>query len=104
MTLPVERSGARHVYHLYVARHAQRDAIHASTPGIGAAVLRHPLHLQPVFAHLGYRKGQLPVAEEHAETGLALPMHPHLTDEQVDEVVRAVGTPSTTSADRRATR
>lgn len=94
MTLPVERPGTRHVYHLYVARHAQRDAIreHLNAAGIGAAVYYGiPMHLQPVFAHLGYRRGQLPVAEEHAETGLALPMHPHLTDAQVDEVVQAVG-------------
>ena len=94
MTLPVERPGARHVYHLYVARHPERDAIRErlSAAGIGAAVYYGiPMHLQPVFAHLGYRKGQLPVAEEHASTGLALPMHPHLTDAQVDEVVAAVG-------------
>ncbi len=94
MTLPVERPGTRHVYHLYVARHPERDAIreHLNGKGIGAAVYYGiPMHLQPVFAHLGYKKGQLPVAEEHADTGLALPMHPHLTDDQVDEVVQAVG-------------
>lgn len=94
MTLPTERDGARHVYHLYVARHPERDAIraHLNEAGISAAVYYGiPMHLQPVFAHLGYRKGQLPVAEEHADTGLALPMHPHLTDAQVDEVVSAVG-------------
>jgi dTDP-4-amino-4,6-dideoxygalactose transaminase len=44
-----------------------------------------------VFSGLGYTKGDLPVAEEWADTGLALPMHPNLTREQVDEVVAAVG-------------
>jgi dTDP-4-amino-4,6-dideoxygalactose transaminase len=48
------------------------------------------MHLQPVFAPLGYRRGDLPVAEECADTALALPMHPHLTPAQVGEVVEAV--------------
>jgi dTDP-4-amino-4,6-dideoxygalactose transaminase len=60
--------------------------------GIGAVVYYgKPMHLQPVFSGLGYSKGDMPVAEEWADTGLALPMHPNLTREQVDEVVAAVG-------------
>jgi len=93
MTLPHERDGVRHVYHLYVARHEQRDQIreHLNAADIAAAVYYGiPMHLQPVFRNLGYREGSLPVAEEHARTGLALPMHPNLTDEQVDQVVDAV--------------
>ncbi len=93
MTLPHEREGANHVYHLFVARHEKRDQIRErlNAAGIGAAVYYGiPMHLQPVFKHLGYTEGSLPVAEEHARTGLALPMHPHLTDEQVDRVVAAV--------------
>lgn len=93
MTLPAERPGATHVYHLYMARHPNRDRIRQalSDAGIGAAVYYGiPMHLQPVFRHLGYSDGDLPVAEEHARTGLALPMHPHLTREQVESVVATV--------------
>ena len=93
MALPAERSGATHVYHLYMARHPRRDEIRQAltADGISAAVYYGiPMHLQPVFAHLGYSAGDLPVAEEHARTGLALPMHPHLTREQVETVVAAV--------------
>lgn len=93
MALPAEREGATHVYHLYVARSAEREVIRTAltAAGIGAAVYYGiPMHLQPVFAGLGYREGDLPVAEEHAATGLALPMHPHLTRDQVEQVVAAV--------------
>jgi dTDP-4-amino-4,6-dideoxygalactose transaminase len=47
------------------------------------------MHLQPVFAGLGYREGDLPVAEEVARTALALPMHPNLSRADVTEVVGA---------------
>ncbi|MSO43864.1 MAG: DegT/DnrJ/EryC1/StrS family aminotransferase [Thermoleophilia bacterium] len=94
MTLPGECPGVRHIYHLYVARHPERDRVRVllAEDGIGAvAYYGTPMHLQPVFRHLGYSAGDLPVAEEWASTGLALPMHPNLTREQVDEVVAAVG-------------
>ncbi|MEW6583341.1 MAG: DegT/DnrJ/EryC1/StrS family aminotransferase [Actinomycetota bacterium] len=93
MALPVERGDARHIYHLYMARHAERDRLRQAlgAEGVSSAVYYGiPLHLQPVFAHLGYAEGSLPVAEEHARTALALPMHPHLTREQVASVVAAV--------------
>jgi dTDP-4-amino-4,6-dideoxygalactose transaminase len=94
VTLPEVRDGVRHIYHLYVVRHPERDRLRELLveDGIGAAVYYGtPMHLQPVFAGLGYSKGDLPVAEQWADTGLALPMHPNLTREQVDEVVAAVG-------------
>ena len=94
VTLPEERDGVRHIYHLYVVRHPERDRLRdlLVEDGIGAVVYYgKPMHLQPVFSGLGYSKGDMPVAEEWADTGLALPMHPNLTREQVDEVVAAVG-------------
>jgi dTDP-4-amino-4,6-dideoxygalactose transaminase len=97
MDIPGERAGARHIYHLYMARHGDRDALRAALAerGVSSAVYYGiPMHLQPVFAPLGYRRGDLPVAEECADTALALPMHPHLTPAQVGEVVEAVAAAS----------
>ena len=45
-----------------------------------------PLHLQKCFDYLGYKKGDFPVTEELAETGLSLPMFPELSDEQISYV------------------
>ncbi len=92
MELPGVAPGARHIYHLFMARHRQRDGLREglSEAGIGCAVYYGiPMHLQPVFAGLGYREGDLPVAEEAARTALALPMHPNLSREDVTEVVGA---------------
>ena len=94
VTLPMEKDAARHIYHLYVIRHPERDRIREMLveEGIGAAAYYGiPMHLQPVFKDLGYSVGDLPVAEEWARTGLAIPMHPNLTREQVEEVVAATG-------------
>ncbi len=85
--------GARHIYHLYMVRTPQRDALVGALNerGVGAAVYYgHPLHLQPVFEHLGYREGSLPVTEQAAREGLALPMFPTIDAAQQAEVVDAV--------------
>jgi dTDP-4-amino-4,6-dideoxygalactose transaminase len=93
LQLPSERPGVRHIYHLFMARHDDRDAlVHGlGARGVSSAVYYGiPMHLQPVFAHLGYQPGDLPVAEACAARALALPMHPHLDASQVAEVVSAV--------------
>ena len=90
---PAQRAGVRHIYHLYVARHDDRDALSTglAARGVSSAVYYGiPMHLQPVFADLGYRPGDLPVAEACAARALALPMHPHMTGDQVAQVVDAV--------------
>jgi len=91
--LPAERAGVRHIYHLYMARHDDRDALSKGlgARGVSSAVYYGiPMHLQPVFADLGYRPGDLPVTEACSERALALPMHPHMTGQQVTQVVDAV--------------
>ena len=101
MELPSVAPGARHIYHLYVARTPQRDELAAALKerGVAAAVYYgHPLHLQPVFEHLGYREGSLPVTEQAGREGLALPMFPTLTADQQSEVVDAVRAASTVNA------
>jgi dTDP-4-amino-4,6-dideoxygalactose transaminase len=81
------------VYHLYVVRTRHRDALlaHLGAAGIGAGVhYPVPLHLQPAYAHLGLREGDLPGTEAWARECLSLPLYPELTDAQVDTVVAAV--------------
>jgi dTDP-4-amino-4,6-dideoxygalactose transaminase len=80
------------VYHLYVVRHPEADALaqRLTDAGIGArGYYRKPVHLQPALAGLGGDAIELPGTAEIARTHLALPMGPELTSEQVEAVVRA---------------
>jgi dTDP-4-amino-4,6-dideoxygalactose transaminase len=93
LVLPAVADGARHVYHLYVARSQERERLVAglSQAGIGTGVYyTTPLHLQPVFAHLGYAEGSLPVTERCSRECVALPMSPTLGEAAQREVADAV--------------
>lgn len=48
-----------------------------------------PCHLQKVFKYLGYKKGDLPVAENLAEHCVTLPMFPEMTNEEINKVIEA---------------
>ncbi len=89
VTLPVEAHGRRHVYHQYVVRVPDRDAVRArlSDKGIATAVFYPvPLHLQECFAGLGYREGSFPQAEKASREVLALPIFAEMTDAEVERV------------------
>ncbi len=90
VTIPKEMDYAKHVYHLYVIQvkdgTEKRDALRDFLNENGIASGLHypiPLHQQPCFKHLGYSKGDFPVSEKLAETGLSLPMFPELSNEQI---------------------
>lgn len=90
---PVIDPANEHIFHQYTLRVPRRDQLldHLKRRGIGCAVY-YPLslHLQPCFAHLGYRPGSLPVSESVTTEVISLPVYPELTDEQLDAVVGAV--------------
>jgi dTDP-4-amino-4,6-dideoxygalactose transaminase len=80
--LPWEPSWSRGVYHLYVLRTSDRDALmkHLKDAGIGTAIhYPIPLHLQKAYASMNYKVGDFPVAETAAAEIVSLPMYPHLT-------------------------
>jgi dTDP-4-amino-4,6-dideoxygalactose transaminase len=91
--LPVEPPGYQHVYHLYVIRSRNRDALqaHLKERGIGTAIhYPNPVHLQPYYSNGTDRRGQFPIAEKICSEILSLPMFPELTKEQVEVVASEV--------------
>ena len=72
-----------------VRRDAVRDHLAAAFVECGVHY-PVPLHLQPAWEHLGYRSGDLPVAERLGGQILSLPMFPEITPEQQDHVVSAL--------------
>ncbi len=92
--LPAVRPGDRHVFHQFTVRVGRdRDAILEGlrAEGIGAAVhYPLPLHRQPILRELGLGGGSFPVAEAAAESVLSLPVHPALSDEDLERVAEAV--------------
>ena len=86
IVLPIDPEGRKHVYHLFVVRLPEREKVQQrlSEKGIGTGFhYPIPLHLQPAYADLGMRKGDLPETESAAESIISLPMFPHITEEQV---------------------
>jgi aminotransferase EvaB len=87
------RSENRHVYHLYVVRHAARDAIVQALATRGIVVGIHypwPIHTMRAYVHLGYREGSLPVTEKAAREVFSLPMYPSLSNAEQDRVCEAL--------------
>ncbi|MGW8315709.1 MAG: DegT/DnrJ/EryC1/StrS family aminotransferase [Bacteroidales bacterium] len=84
---PVRSGFSTHVYHQYTLRvpDHSRDELreHLKQHGVPSMVYYPvPLHLQKAYEDLGYRKGDLPVAESLSEQVLSLPMHTELEEEQ----------------------
>src|SRR5690606_18484524 len=93
LILPGERADARHVYHLYVVRHPQRDLFleHLRELGIHCGIhYPHPLHHAAPFRDVRTGPEGLPVCTQLAGEIVSLPMYPELTRVQVERVVDAV--------------
>jgi dTDP-4-amino-4,6-dideoxygalactose transaminase len=88
---PVTPAGSRSAFALYTIRVRNRDAVRAKldAAGIGTGLFyRLALHQHPAFqAYIGRA---LPVSEQMANETLSLPVHPDLTDAEVDRVIAAV--------------
>jgi dTDP-3-amino-3,4,6-trideoxy-alpha-D-glucose transaminase len=84
---------ADHVYHLFVVRSANRDALRAHLEEQGVASAIHypsPIHRTEAYAHLGLGPGSLPVSERLSEQICSLPLFPGMTEEELSNVSNAM--------------
>ena len=94
VALPVEAPNRRHVYHLFVARAANRDALRSSLSRDGVETLVHyprPIHEHPAYTHL--RRAGLDVSERLSDEIVSLPLYPELRDDEIEAVATAVLAP-----------
>ncbi|HUI30625.1 MAG TPA: DegT/DnrJ/EryC1/StrS family aminotransferase [Candidatus Acidoferrales bacterium] len=102
IVLPEQMEYAKHVYHLFVVRVKDerpkrkdrlRNELQKFLAERGIATGLHypvPLHLQPCFSHLGYKKGVFPITEKLAENGLSLPIYPEISADQLEFVGESI--------------
>jgi len=82
-----------HIYNQYIIRVEKRDQLreYLSKNEIGTEIYYPvPFHLQECFSYLNYKKGDFPISEFSANTSLAIPIYPELTDEQIKYVVKTI--------------
>jgi dTDP-4-amino-4,6-dideoxygalactose transaminase len=84
-----------HVYHLLTIVSDHRDALQTHLTAAGIQTGIHypiPIHLQPAYGDLGYRRGDFPHTEHLADRMLSLPMFPELQEHQLKRVAHAIET------------
>lgn len=90
---PSEQAGARHVYHLYVIRAPERDALQQYLKERGVFTGIHypiPIHLQNAVSYMGYKTGDFPVTEQVVQEILSLPMFAELSDSDIIRVSSSI--------------
>ena len=91
--VPMEAPYARHVYHVYAIRVADRDRMIRDLAGKDIQCgIHYPgtVPLQEAYRSLGIGRGTFPVSERCASEFVSLPMYPELSGEQIERVVREV--------------
>ncbi len=91
--VPVDNPWEECVYHNFVIRTEQRDALmsYLNSRGVGTRVhYPIPIHMQAAANKLGYKPGDMPNAEHFAKTMISLPIYPELTNEEVSYVTESV--------------
>lgn len=93
LILPRATRATEHAWHLFVIRLARREQLRLSLDDLGIQAGIHypiPPHLQEAYRDLGFRQDSFPISEAIHREVLSLPMGPHVTEQQADEVIRAV--------------
>lgn len=85
--------GPQHVCHVYVIEALHRDKLQEYLFMRGISTVIHypiPIHLQPPYKKLGYRKGDFPVTEAATKKIISLPMFPELTITEIDYIAKTI--------------
>ena len=90
---PMVQEDSYHSYYIYALKHNSASEIVDKLKNEGIQCGSYypvPLHLQGAFAHLGYKKGDLPITEELSKTTFAIPVFPEIYEEERNYVIEKV--------------
>lgn len=90
LVTPVAKDYNEHVYHMYILQSENREEVIEKLKEAGIATGVYypvPLHLQKVYKNLGYKEGDMPVAEYLSHRTFAIPVYPELNEEQVQYII-----------------
>lgn len=93
LAIPPRPRYIKQVYHLYILRVKQRDRLLAYLHKHGIEAKIHwpiPVHLQKAAAYLGYKLGDFPMTEADMQTTISLPLHQHLTTDEIDYMIEKI--------------
>jgi len=96
LTRPVVRNGYKHVFQMYTilldsSINRTEFVKHLRTEGIQASVhFDPPVHLQPYYAQIGWKKGDFPVTEHVSENIVTLPMFPSIKRDELDLIIQSI--------------
>lgn len=91
--LPGLRDGAESIYHQYVIRCTERNALQEALEQSGIQTQIHypiPPHMAKCYAYLGHGRGEFPITETYADEVLSLPVYTGMTFEEQDYVIEQV--------------
>ena len=92
ITTPFVAPNIYHAYHLYIIQTEKRKELYdfLRANEIYTQVHYIPVHLQPYYKNLGWRKGDFPIAEKYYEKTLSLPIYPTLTEQEQNYVIEKI--------------
>jgi dTDP-4-amino-4,6-dideoxygalactose transaminase len=91
--MPICRAHEYNIFHTFIVDVPNRDALKEHLRRHGVDTVIHypiPVHLQEAAASLGYRRGDFPVTERQAASILSLPIHPYLSEQDIDYVASVI--------------
>ncbi len=88
----IDGKNTSHAYHLYIVRVNNRIGLYDFLRNLQIYVQVHyiPVHIMPYYKNLGWKNGDLPIAENYYEHCMSLPIFPALTDEEQDFVIEKI--------------
>jgi dTDP-4-amino-4,6-dideoxygalactose transaminase len=90
---PLEKKGAKHVFHLYAIQTKKRNSLQAFLKKRGIDTLIHypiPIPFQKAYQELGYRGRDFPLTDQWSRKILSLPFFPEMKESEIEEVAQQI--------------